>query len=708
MGSKRRCGTDRVEQTHALGIDIGGTFTDLVVYDRATGRIEKGKELTTPDDPSRGVLTGLEKLLEGGVAPDSLYRIVHATTLFTNALIERKGARTGLITTKGFRDVLEIGRERKYELYDIHIAMPKPLASRDFRLEVTERIGPDGAEITPLDEAELLEQIEALLEMDVESIAIVFLHAYANPAHEDAALAAIAAKYPNLIVTASHDVAPEIREYDRTSTTVTNAYVKPLAQSYVDRLVEKTAALGIGAPYFMMLSNGGLTHIAEAKRSPVQLLESGPAAGALVAAYFGSRAGVENVLAFDMGGTTAKLALVDDGKPHVDYHFEAAREKRFAEGSGLPLNISAIKLIEIGAGGGSTAHIDEMDLLKVGPESAGSEPGPVCYGRGGEAPTVTDADLLLGFLNADYFAGGSMKIDRAAAARAMQPLAERSGMSGVEVARGIYDVVNENMASAARVHIAEQGKDPRQYTLLATGGAGPVHAFYVAKKLGVRRLICPLAAGVASALGLLIAPARIDRVVTIASSLDTMDWPRLEAAYRELEADAAKVIEETGFDPATARVTRLADVRYIGQGFEVVTTLPNGPYDAGAKQHLLDAFEDTYRRTFSRTPPDVNAEIINIRVSLRADVPGDGVGFKAAGDESGEARAKVTRPVRFPENDDYVDTAVYDRAQLRPGERFEGPAVIEESESTLVVGPGGTIQVDEDGNLLVDLPEEPR
>ena len=331
-----------MEQTHALGIDIGGTFTDVVVYDRATGKIAKGKELTTPDDPSRGVLTALEKLLEGGIPPESLYRIVHATTLFTNALIERKGARTGLITTKGFRDVLEIGRERKYELYDIHITMPKPLAPRDLRLEVTERMAADGMVITPLDEDELIQQVDALLAAGAESIAIVFLHAYAYPSHEDAALAAIYKKHPDLIVTASHDVAPEIREYDRTSTTVTNAYVKPLAHTYVDQLVDKTAALGISAPYFMMLSNGGLTHIAEAKRSPVQLLESGPAAGALVAAYFGSKAGVDNVLAFDMGGTTAKLALVDEGEPHVDYHFEAAREKRFAEGSGLPLNISAI------------------------------------------------------------------------------------------------------------------------------------------------------------------------------------------------------------------------------------------------------------------------------------------------------------------------------------------------------------------------------
>lgn len=690
--------------THALGIDIGGTFTDLVVYDRSTGRIAKGKELTTPDDPSRGVLTGLRKLLDGGIAPDSLYRIVHATTLFTNALIERKGARTGLITTEGFRDVLEIGRERKYELYDLFIAMPKPLAPRDLRMEVTERIGPDGAVITPLDENDLLEKVQALIDRGAEAVAIVFLHSYANPAHEDQALDAIERAFPDLIVTASHDVAPEIREYDRTSTTVTNAYVKPLAHTYVDRLVAQTKELGIGAPYFMMLSNGGLTHIAEAKRTPVQLLESGPAAGALVAAHFGAQAGIANILAFDMGGTTAKLALVDNGEPHVAYRFEAAREKRFAEGSGLPLTISAIELIEIGAGGGSIARIDAMALLKVGPESAGSVPGPVCYGRGGTNPTVTDADLLLGYLNAGSFAGGSMRIDADSAAKAMQPLANQSGLSVIDTARGIYEVVNENMASAARVHIAERGKDPRLYTLLATGGAGPVHAYYVARKLGVRRIICPPAAGVASALGLLIAPARIDRVATVAKRLDSIDWPALEAAYRALETDAASVIAETGFDPAAARITRLADMRYVGQGFEVVVTLPPGPYTADSAAMMLDAFETSYRRTFSRTPPDVVAEIINIRVSLRADVPGERAEFAtgAAGQTGGAQTG--SRPVRFPENNDFVDTAVYDRARLRPGDTFTGPAVVEEAESTLIIGPGGEARVDDAGNLIVELP----
>ena len=692
--------------THSLGIDIGGTFTDVVAYDQESGRLVKAKVLTTPDDPARGVLDGIDALLKAdGLSTGDFYRTVHATTLFSNALIERKGAKTGLVTTEGFRDNLEIGRERKYELYDVFIAKPTPLVPRELRAEAPERIGPDGAVIRPLDEAALLAAVDELVGAGVESMAIVFLHSYANPAHEDAAMAAISKAHPDLFLSASHQVSPEIREYERASTTAANAYVKPLAQGYLDRLVGEAAALGLDAPFFMMLSNGGLTHVAEATARPVLLLESGPAAGALVAAYHGHKVGENNVLAFDMGGTTAKLALVEDGEPHVAYSFEAAREKRFIEGSGLPINISTIELIEIGAGGGSIAHVDAMGLLKVGPKSAGATPGPVCYGQGGEEPTVTDADLLLGYLNADYFAGGSMKIDKSAAEAAMRPLAEALGMNPTEIAWGVHDVVNENMASAARIHIAEMGKDPREFTLLATGGAGPVHAYYVARKLGLKRLICPAGAGVASALGLLIAPARIDRTATVASSFSAMDWAGLEASYLALEADAAGVIKETGFDPDEAARTRMADMRFVGQGFEIVVELPPGPYRASSADALREAFEDCYRETFGRPPPDVEPEIINIRVSLVAEVPG-GAGVGSAAGAGSDAEPKNTRPVYFPEAKDYVETAVYDRATLGPGAAFQGPAVIEEAESTLIVGPGATVAADENGNLIVDLPAE--
>jgi len=690
-----------VSKSHALGVDIGGTFTDVIVFDQASGAVYKAKELTTHDDPARGVIQGVRKALGTAVTAADLYRTVHATTLFTNALIERKGAVTGLITTEGFRDAVEIGRERKYELYDLNIAKPAPLAPRDRRLEARERMDAAGRVVTPLDEDSLLAAAAALVGQGVESVAIVFLHSYANPAHEEAAAAAVARAYPDLFVTTSHEVAPEIREYERCSTAVINAFFKPLADFYIERLAGQVAGLGADAPFFMMLSNGGLTHVAEAKRTPVQLLESGPAAGALAGAYFGGLSGERNILAFDMGGTTAKLALVEEGEPHVTYRFEAAREKRFMEGSGLPVNISTIELIEIGAGGGSIAHVDTLELLKVGPRSAGSQPGPACYAQGGTEPTVTDADLLLGYLNADFFAGGEMKIDRAAAEAAMQPLSDRLGLSLTEIAWGIHDVVNENMASAARVHIAEMGKDPRGYTLLATGGAGPVHAFYVARKLGIKRLLCPVAAGVASALGLLMAPARVDRSATVAVQWEDIDWPTLDAGFARLEKDAAQVIEETGLDPKSASVTRLADMRFVGQGFEVVVTLPPGPYDAASATGIQTAFEDAYRQTFSRVPPDVIIEIINIRVSMRAPVPGSGIVFNAG--SGGPATPKAHRPVYFPEAGDYVDTPVYDRAILPAGEAIAGPAIVEESESTLVVGPDATMQVDGSGNLIVEL-----
>ncbi len=687
--------------THALGIDIGGTFTDIIIFDQSTGDVHKAKELTTHDDPARGVITGVHNALNGVVPPTEIFRTVHATTLFTNSLIERKGAVTGLITTEGFRDALEIGRERKYELYDIHIAKPTPLAPRNLRLEAPERMDPNGMVIRPLDEPAMLDAVGQLAKDGVESLAVVFLHAYANSAHEKAAIEAIQAKFPDIFLSASHEVAPEIREFERTSTTVINAYFKPLAEGYIDRLATEIGDLGVEAPFFMMLSNGGLTHVDEAKRTPVQLLESGPAAGALVGAYFGGLAGEANVLAFDMGGTTAKLALVEDGEPHVTYSFEAAREKRFIEGSGLPVNISTIELIEIGAGGGSIARVDALGLLKVGPESSGSQPGPACYGQGGTNATVTDADLLLGYLNADFFAGGSMQIDLDAARTAAQTLADTLGLSATDVAWGIHDVVNENMASAARVHIAERGKDPRDFTLLATGGAGPVHAFYVARKLGLKRVMCPVAAGVASALGLLIAPARVDRVTTVAARLDQMDWPALEAKFVALEEETAGVVTETGLDASTADITRLADMRYVGQGFELVVPLPPGPYDASSAPGLLAAFEVAYKRSFSRLPPDVTAELINIRVSARAQVPGPGLIFHAGA--GGAAEPKATRKVYFPENGDYVETPVYDRAALPAGEGLSGPAIVEESESTLVVGPNSTIRVDEGGNIIVDL-----
>ncbi len=696
----------------SLGIDIGGTFTDIVVYDHARGRQYNRKVLTTHDDPARAVAAGVEGVLRRHRLPARDFtRVVHATTLFTNALIERRGAVTGLITTAGFADTLEIGRERKFELYDIDIERPEPLVPRNLRLEVRERLDADGAVERRLDVREVAARARRLVDAGVASIAIVFLHAYANPGHEAAAARAIARRHRGLAVTTSHEVAPEIREYERASTTVANAYIKPLARRYLDAMARRVAGLGISAPLRLMQSSGGLTHVAEAERTPVQMLESGPAAGALAAAFFGREDSRGNLLAFDMGGTTAKLSLVEGGEPLTAYAFEAARQKRFMEGSGLPIRISTIELIEIGAGGGSIAAVDEIGLLKVGPLSAGSHPGPASYGLGGTEPTVTDADFLLGYLNPQYFAGGEVSVDVTAARAALERLAGRVGLSPTAVAWGVHDVVNENMASAARVHIAERGRDPRDYALLCTGGAGPVHAWGVARKLGLGQVICPPAAGVASALGLLVAPARVDRVATVGLRLDRDSPAALETAFRRLERQARGVMADTGLKLESATVRRLADGRFLGQGFDLVVELPDGPYDAGdaSRRRLTAAFETAYREKFALTPPDVPIEFINIRVAMRAPVSGADVTHTAPGESEGESgrpatATKGTRPAYFRENDGFVPTTVYDRARLRPGDELRGPAVVEEEGSTLVIGPGGAARVAKSGNVVVTLP----
>ena len=683
----------------SLGIDIGGTFTDLVILDPAGGRAAIWKESTTPDDPSRGAITGLEKLLaRSGIQAGSIGRVVHATTLFTNALIERKGAATGLLTTAGFADVLEIARERKYELYDLFLEMPKPLVPRPWRREARERLAPDGSVERPLDVEAALAEVEWLVERGVTSLAICFLHAYANPVHERLAAEAIARRFPQLSLSLSCDIAPEIREYPRAVTTVANAYVRPIAETYLDTLEAALKRAGIPGGLFLMLSNGGLTHVAEAKRAPVQLLESGPAAGALAGAWFGRHAGLDRVLAFDMGGTTAKLALVDDGEPLVAWGFEAARTKRFLRGSGLPIQIATVELIEIGAGGGSIARPSELGTLHVGPESAGAQPGPVCYGRGGTEPTVTDSDLALGYLNPDFFLGGTMRIDPGPARAALEGLSGRLGLEPARAAPGIHDLVNENMAGAARVAIAERGRVPGDYALLATGGAAPVHAWNVAQKLGVSRVVCPPGAGAGSTIGMLMAPARIDRVASCNVALGAADWAGIGVAFEALEREALAIVEGTGADLSRRRVRRLADMRYVGQGSEITVPLPAVLDQDGVQA----AFEAAYRRLFGRTPPGAAAQFVALRLSVTAPMPGAGGTLRIGGDAPGATALKGTRRVHFPDLEREVETPVYDRYALAPGVTLEGPAVFEENESTFVVGPGARIGVLPDGSILAE------
>ncbi|HZP99626.1 MAG TPA: hydantoinase/oxoprolinase family protein [Reyranella sp.] len=683
----------------SLGIDIGGTFTDLVIHDPRDGRAVIWKESTTPDDPARGAIDGTRRVLEkAGARPDQIGRVVHATTLFTNALIERKGARTGLLTTAGFRDVLEIGRERKYELYDLFIEMPKPLVPRPWRREAIERLAPDGSIEKKLDVDAALAEVAELVKQGVESLAICFLHAYVNPQHERFIGAAVAERFQNLSISLSSDVAPEIREYQRASTTVANAYIRPLAELYLERLEQALRSEGIPGGLFLMLSNGGLTHVSEAKRAPVQLLESGPAAGALAGAWFGRNAGLDRVLAFDMGGTTAKLALVDDGEPLVAYGFEAAREKRFMRGSGLPIQIATVELIEIGAGGGSIAKKSDLGTLNVGPESSGAQPGPACYGRGGEDATVTDADLTLGYLNADFFLGGAMKIDKQATDKAFGTLASALEVPPDRAAFGVHDVVNENMAGAARVAIAERGRIPSEYALLATGGAGPVHAWHVARKLGVKRVVCPPGAGAGSTIGMLMAPARVDRVASFTQPLAGADFTVAGRVFRELEKESLDVLRLTGADVNARNASRLADMRYIGQGSEITVVLPESLSEAAVRAE----FEKAYKALFARTPPGAAIQFVALRLSVTAPMPG--TGGKLELPRHGTAAAnKGMRPVFFPDAGKTVPTKVYDRYALANGVSIDGPAVFEENESTFIVGPGAKARLLPDGSILAEV-----
>lgn len=692
--------------SYRLGIDIGGTFTDLVLVDLEARRVHIGKALTTPAEPSRGVMNGLARLIHrASIDPSAIANVIHATTLVTNAIIERKGAKTGLITTQGMRDLLEIGREQKYELYDIFLRLPEPLVPPPLRKEAVERIYSAGEVIVPLDRGAIRETIEELAAAGVESVAVCLLHSYIEPAHELAIEEEIRAAHPEIFVSISAKVAREIREFERASTTVANAYVQPLTERYLEGLRSELTCLGVDGELHIMLSSGGIASVDTAKAIPTRLIESGPAAGAIAAGFYGGLAGESRVLAFDMGGTTAKACLVENGWPETAYSFEVARVHRFKKGSGLPIRAPAVDLIEIGAGGGSIAHLDELGLLRVGPESAGAEPGPACYGLGGREPTVTDADLVLGYLNPDYFLGGEMKLDIDAARQAIRRVAEPLGLDLTAAAWGIHNTVNENMASAARIHIAEKGHDPRRFTMLTTGGAGPVHAFRVAEKMGLSRLICPPGAGVGSTFGLLVAAPRMDFVHAYPALLDGIDWERLNGIYGEMERQAARELARAGVRDGEIRWIRQADMRYVNQGHEVVVPIPWRTLGEGDEAILREGFRDVYAKLFSRYEEELPIEVLNWR--LVASGPQPTTGFvEADGAEAArpvERALKGTRPAYILETADYLEVKVFDRDTLRPGDRFHGPAIVEERESTVVMGPSAVCSLDQYCNLVIEM-----
>ena len=690
-----------------IGVDIGGTFTDLVWADEATGAVQVGKLLTTPKDPSQAVEQGVVTLLnDAGGRAANVRSLIHGTTLATNALIERKGARTGLLTTSGFRDAVEIGREGRYDMYDLFIDQPTPLVPRHLRLEVTERIAADGRVLTPLDEPSARAAIARLKGAGVEAVAICLLHAYRNSAHERALAALCAELLPGVPVSRSSEVVPEIREYERTSTTCANVYVMPLMSRYLDDLERKLQELGVPGRFYIMLSAGGIATPETAKRVPIRLVESGPAAGALAAARMARELGEPRLLSFDMGGTTAKACVIDGGEPLLAREFEVARADRFKKGSGLPIRVPCVELIEIGAGGGSLARVDRMGLLKVGPESAGADPGPACYAQGGQVPTVTDADLLLGYLDPGFFLGGRMRLDVDAARRAVEEkVARPMGLSATEAAWGIHRVVNENMAGAARVHGIERGKDLRAYPLFAFGGAGPVHAWQVGRILKVPRVLVPFGAGAMSAFGLLAAPLAFDFVRTAPQRLDAADWPQISGLFGEMEAEGRRILRGAEVPDDAVRIRRTAEMHYTGQGHEVEVEVPQGALDASSLGAITANFEAAYRALYSRIPMGVPIEALNWRVVVSGPVPDiavSGIRQGASGSFAAPLVPKSTRKAYFPETRGYVDTPVYDRYALTPGAAFAGPAIIEERESTTVVGPGARVRVDNRLTLVLE------
>ena len=690
---------------HRIGVDIGGTFTDLVVFDDASGSFAVGKTLTTPRDPSEAVETLVgETLQREGIPADAVRQLIHGTTLVTNAIIERKGSRTALLATQGFRDSIEIRRENRYELYDLMLEMPAALVPRYLRFDVPQRTLSDGATLQELDEAFVAQLARELAANGIEAVAIAFLNSFTNPSAEREARVIVQRVAPQLRISISSEVVPEIREFERTSTTIANVYVQARVETYLRELQTRLERIGFRGSLFLIMSSGGIVTVDTAMRSPVRLLESGPAGGALAAASYGAACGYSDLLSFDMGGTTAKFCIIDRGQPLIAHEFEVDRRYRLKKGSGLPIKLPVIEMIEIGAGGGSIARIDALGLLKVGPESAGAEPGPVCYGLGGSEPTVTDADLVLGYLDADYFLGGQFKRDLDAARRAItERIAEPAGLSLEEAAWGIHQVVNEGMANAARIHTLERGKDPHRFPVFAFGGAGPVHGYRIAKALGSPALIVPFGAGVMSAVGFLTAPLAFDFVRSWRGRLDALDWQRANELLAEMEAEGQALLEQSGVAPVDIQHRRMADIRYVGQGHEIQVPLPGGLLDAESTPGIMRSFEETYRRLYERLSESVPLEIINWRVISSSPAPQVRLRAGENGQPIAATARKGSRRAYFPELGGYVDTPVYDRYGLAPGAGFSGPTIVEERESTVIVGPDCRFRIDEQLNLIVEL-----
>ncbi|MEM9798358.1 MAG: hydantoinase/oxoprolinase family protein [Pseudomonadota bacterium] len=686
-----------------LGVDIGGTFTD-VVLEHAEKQFST-KVLTTYAAPEDAIIDGMQKVCaKAGIAPSGIRQIIHGTTLATNALIERRGAKTALITTEGFRDVIEMRTESRFEQYDLNLRLPDPLLPRNRRYTVSERIDASGRVLLPLQDADVLALADVLAEAEYESIAIGLLHAYANDAHETRIADILTERLPGAMISLSSAVSPQMREYERFNTTIANAYIKPLIKSYLGRLGDRLAREGAECPIFLMHSGGGIMSLESAAEFPVRLVESGPAGGAIFAADIAARHGLDKVLSFDMGGTTAKICLIKNQNPKTARVFEVARTYRFKKGSGMPISIPVIDMVEIGAGGGSLAHVDGMNQIRVGPESAGSEPGPACYGRGGARPSVTDADLVLGRLDPAAFAGGSIPLypEKATQALAAQ-IGETLDMDPLEAAWGLSEVVDENMANAARVHAVENGEDLSGYAMIAFGGAAPLHAARLCEKLGIGRCLVPQGAGVGSAIGFLKAPFSFEANRSVFMRLSDFDAKTVAALFAEIATEATAFVRSC--DPSAPIATDYrAYMRYSGQGWEIPVSLTAEQAAAPDPVTLLSLFETDYVKLFGRAVDGLEVEITVWSVNAHTEAaPVDRVVSNA---EQAEISASDRRRLFDPALGTDLSASVVPRADLKMGNTLSGPALITEDETTTVVPASRAVITHPDGTLEVHVPDD--
>jgi N-methylhydantoinase A len=693
---------------YRIGVDIGGTFTDVVLLD-SDGTLQTKKVLSTPDNYARGVVQGVLELLQGtGAAPANATKVVHATTVASNAVLEGKGPRCCLLTTAGFRDVLEMRRLRIPVMYELQYEKPRSLVPRRLRYEIPERTGPRGEEWAVLDEQAVREAAERARDEGVEAVAISFLHAYANPAHERRAAEIVREVVgDDVYITCSSEILAEIREYERTSTAVVNAYVGPVVERYIRSLELSLAEAGISAPLQIMQSSGGVMSAEAAIRKPAHLVESGPAAGVVACAFLARAAGTPNVISLDMGGTTAKAAILEDGLPVKTSEYEVGAginlSSRLIKGGGHAIRLPFIDLSEIGAGGGSLVAVDEFGMMSVGPESAGADPGPACYGRGGDEPTLTDALVVLGYLNPEYLAGGAVAVDADAAARALETVAAALGKDSITAAYGVFQLAVATMTRAVKAVSTYRGRDPRDFVLCGFGGNGPVVAVAIARELQMRRVLVPLAPGVFSAAGLLLSEIEHEFVQTLPARGENASPEMLHAAYRELEAEAERALVAEGVSREAVVLSRFADIRYAGQAYELTMPVAVGPPDLG---RIASDFSAEHHRTYGHASPDAPIDIVNLKLTARASANGDAPYDPLAG--LGAEGAERTRHAYFGPEHGLLDVPVISRATLRDAPRREGPLIVEEYDATCVVPPGCRVRLDALGNIDIALdPERP-